>query len=74
MVLSAYSTLHRSIAGLGPRCALPLFMSPRLFYPMTEEIARAFSEKSAKTDFSAFLSTFPGLVDFSVVFLDSCGF
>ena len=35
---------------------------------MTEEIARAFSEKSAKTDFSAFLSTFLGLVDFSGYF------
>ena len=74
MVLSGMDTLHRSIAGLGPRYALPLFMSPRLFYPIAEEIARAFSEKSAKTDFSAFLSTFPGLVDFFGVFWNFCVF
>ena len=54
MVLSGMDTLHRSIAGLGPRCALPLFMSSRLFYPMTEEIARVFSGKVCKNGLSRF--------------------
>ena len=64
MVLSGYSTLHRSIAGLGPRYALPLFMLPLSFYPITEEIARLFSEKSKKATFPLFYGHWPDLLRF----------
>ena len=48
------------------RYALPLFMSPRLFYPMTEEIARPFSGKVCKNGLSRFF------IDISRTCCDSC--
>jgi hypothetical protein len=60
--------------GVGSALRPAAYMFPKAILTYRGRNCKGVFGKVCFTDFSAFLSTFPGLVDFFGIFLDSCVF